>query len=113
MAEIEPPYILSSFILAELDYLFTVRIGSEAEHRFLEQVADGVFELPPWGSSDVAAGLEVLRRYDDLGCGLADASVVVLAERYGTDSILTLDERHFRVLTPRNGVPFRLLPADA
>ena len=44
--------------------------------------------------------------------GLADASVVVLAERYSCASVLTLDERHFRVLLA-NGRPFRLLPADA
>lgn len=45
--------------------------------------------------------------------GLADASLVVLAHRYGTDRLLTLDERHFRVLRTREGQPFRLLPADA
>ena len=27
--------------------------------------------------------------------------------------VLTLDERHFRVITTRAGRPFRLLPADA
>ena len=45
--------------------------------------------------------------------GLADASNVVLAEQYATrDILLTLDERHFRVLRGPGGLPFRLLPAD-
>ncbi len=113
MERIDPPYILSPLVLAELDYLLNTRIGRDAEYRFLEQVAEDVFELPRWGSTDVAACLEILRRYDDLGCGLADASIVVLAARYETDLILTLDERHFRVPMPRHGAPFRLLPADA
>ena len=37
----------------------------------------------------------------------------VLAERYGTRDILTLDERHFRALRPLTGAGhFRLLPTD-
>jgi hypothetical protein len=49
----------------------------------------------------------------DLDLGLADASVAVLAGRYGVRDILTLDERHFRTLRGPGGRPFRLLPADA
>ena len=45
--------------------------------------------------------------------GLADASIVVLANRYDTDRVLTLDERHFRALRTLDGKPFTLLPADA
>jgi hypothetical protein len=38
---------------------------------------------------------------------------VVLAERYETDSILTLDRRDFRVMRPLTGhAAFRLLPDD-
>jgi hypothetical protein len=36
----------------------------------------------------------------------------VLAERYGTQDILTLDERHFCVLRGPGDLPFRILPAD-
>jgi predicted nucleic acid-binding protein len=52
-------------------------------------------------------------RYADLAISLADASIVVLAERHGVRDVLTLDERHFRVLTTSDGEPLRLLPADA
>jgi predicted nucleic acid-binding protein len=50
--------------------------------------------------------------YADLGIGLADASVVVLANRYDTLDVLTLDERHFRVFRRSRDLPFRLLPSD-
>jgi predicted nucleic acid-binding protein len=44
--------------------------------------------------------------------GLADASIIVLARRYGCHDILTLDERHFRAITGPGGRPFRILPRD-
>jgi predicted nucleic acid-binding protein len=50
-------------------------------------------------------------RHRDLGVGLAPASIVVLAGRYGTDRVLTLDERRFRALRTPDGRPFVLLPA--
>jgi predicted nucleic acid-binding protein len=48
-----------------------------------------------------------------LHLGLADASIVVLALRYGCYDILTFDERHFRVILGPGGRPFRILPRDA
>jgi predicted nucleic acid-binding protein len=53
----------------------------------------------------------VIQRHRDLGISLADASIVVLADRHATRDVLTLDERHFRVLQATRK-PFRLLPAD-
>jgi predicted nucleic acid-binding protein len=51
-------------------------------------------------------------RYPDLRIGIADASLVILAARYRTTRLLTLDERHFRVVTPLHGGTFTILPAD-
>ena len=48
----------------------------------------------------------------NLNLGLADASIAVLAERYRCRSVLTLDQRHFRVILGPGGQPFRLLPFD-
>ena len=62
---------------------------------------------------DLIRARAVVERYQDLPLGLADASLVVLADRYETDTILTLDERHFRVVRSLKGHPFRLLPADS
>lgn len=55
-------------------------------------------------------------RYDDpyagMRIGLADASLVVLAERHSARDVLTLDERHFRALRTRDRKRFRLLLFD-
>jgi len=52
-------------------------------------------------------------RYSDLGLGLADCSIMVLAERYETRRLLSFDERHFRAVAPLQGGSFEFLPADS
>ena len=112
LAAISPPRLLSPFVLAELDYLLATRVGEAARTSLLDEVVRGVYRLEPFIAEDVLAALAVLERYADLGISLADASITVLATRHGTQNVLTLDERHFRVLDA-NGKPFRVLPADA
>lgn len=107
------PFYLSPFVLQEVDYLVSERLGDVQSLSILDSVASGAYELEPFGASDVAVAAATMRRYSDLGVGLADASVVVIAARRGTDRVLTLDERHFRVIRPLQGGAFRVLPADA
>jgi predicted nucleic acid-binding protein len=57
--------------------------------------------------------VSIAERYADNALGLADASLVALAERLNTVDVATLDERHFRVVRPlAAGEAFRLLPMD-
>ena len=107
------PRVLSPFVLAELDYLLARHVSARVARSFLAEVADGAYELAPFDADDVSRATDVLDRYADLGLGLADASIVVLAGRHQTVDILTLDERHFRAISGPRDRPFRLLPADA
>lgn len=107
------PLLLSPFVLAELDYFLGGQAGVDAELSLLSEVAAGAYELVPFLADDVADAAEIVSGYRDLGVGLADASLVVLAGRFGTARVLTLDERHFRTLRTPQGDPFTLLPADA
>ena len=107
------PFIMSPFVLAELDYLLAGRLGQAVEREVLEDVADGAYELAEFGPDDVVAAMELIDRYSDLKIGLADASVAVLAARHRTMRLLTLDERDFRPMRPLYGAAFTLLPADA
>ena len=107
------PAVLSPFVLAELDYLLLRRAGVKAELDMLREVADGVLQLAEFGPADVRLAVTVAQRYADLEVGLADASAVVLAERYRTNRVLTLDQRHFRAMEPLQGGSFTILPADA
>ena len=79
------------------------RVSPNAAKSFLGEVARGAYQLESMGGADVDESLAIIRRYEDLQLGLADASIVVLAARHGTDKILTLDERHFRAIVGGDG----------
>ena len=110
MAAIAPPFVLSPFVLAEIDYLLAERVGPVAEQALLAEIEGGAFELPAFDAADIGAALRVIERYSDLRSGLADAAVVVLSERYLTLALISLDERHFRTLRGHRGRPFELIP---
>lgn len=109
---LDGPFLLSPFILAELDYMLVERLGQERQLDLLAQVVDGSYELAEFGRPDVKAAMDVMKRYADLRVGLADASIVVLAEKHSTPDVLTFDHRHFRAMRGPGGRPFRLLPDD-
>jgi uncharacterized protein len=106
-----PPLLLSPFVLAELDYLVAARVGQAARTSLLAEVERGAYALAPMSAGDVGRARTVIERHADLGISLADASIVVLAERHQTFDVLTLDQRRFRVLSA-GGKPLRVLPAD-
>ena len=105
------PLLLSPLVLAELDHLVRRRLGPDAARIFADDVAAGAYDLAPLERADVAECVRIDRAYADLGLGLADASLVVLARRAGTVSLLTLDERHLRAVRPLQGGTFALLPS--
>lgn len=105
--------LVSPFVLAEVDYLVSSRLRRpDVALAVLRDVARGAYLLEPFGAEDLDRAAEVMERYADLGVGLTDAANVVLAERHGALDLLTLDERHFRVLRGPRDRPFRLLPTD-
>jgi hypothetical protein len=108
-----PPRVLSPFVLAELDYLIATRVGHQAQLALVDEVVRGVYQLGVFAPEDLGHARRIMERYGDLGVGLTDASVVVLANRHGTVELLCTDERHFRVLRGPGGKSFRLLPFDA
>lgn len=106
------PFLVSPFVLAELDYMLGTRHGQAAQLALLDEAAGGAYELAEFGREDVESATAVVRRYEDLEVGLADASIVVLAEKHQTVDVLTFDSRHFRAMRGPSGRPFRLLPDD-
>ena len=106
----EGPFIVSPYVIAEVDYLLATRRGVAQELAALRELAGGAWELAPFGSGDLRRAADVVDSYSDQNIGVADASLVVLASRHRTDRLLTLDRRHFRVVRTTSGKPFTLLP---
>ena len=102
--------VVSPYVVAEVDYLVATRKGVSVELAVLRELAGGAYVLPTIGPEDLAAAGEVVGRYSQLGVGVTDASLVVLADRYRTRTILTFDRRHFSVLRPLAGGSFELVP---
>jgi uncharacterized protein len=111
-SEVSPPFLLSPFVLAELDYLLMRYAGHAAQSALLEEVARGAYQLEPFSEEDIGLAKEVLDKYADLNIRLADASIVVLAQRHNVLDVLTLDQRHFRAMRVDRRKRFKILPFD-
>jgi predicted nucleic acid-binding protein len=110
------PLVISPMVIAEADYVLYTRLGAAAARRFAADVAAEAYELPEWTAGDHAAVLDVINRSceDSNYIGVTDGANVVLADRYRTTRLLTLDQRHFRRLRPLWGAAyFTLLPYDS
>jgi uncharacterized protein len=94
-------------IVAEVDHLITTRGGPAALRALRADLLAGAY-LVDWWPTAIATTVNIAERYVDsalafalaLALGLADASLVALAERLDTITIATLDERHFRAVRP-------------
>jgi uncharacterized protein len=104
------PLVVSPYVIAELDYLVASRLGVAAELAALSELAGGAWDLPALDIEELGQACSLIERYADQRIGIADASNVVLAARYRTRTIVTLDRRHFEVVRPLTGGRFTVLP---
>jgi predicted nucleic acid-binding protein len=102
--------VVSPYVLAELDYLISTRIGVAAELAMLRELTSPAYELVMVNAADLGIAAGIVERYHESNVGLTDASLVVLAGRYHTHRILTLDHRHFHALRALDGERFELCP---
>src|SRR5687768_11032969 len=85
--------ITSELAVAEADYLILERLGVDVELAFIEDLAAGTFEVECLTREELRVAARLVEQHRDLRIGLADASLVVLADRYRTTRLLTFDER--------------------
>jgi len=105
--------VTTPLVLAEADHLATTRGGDRAVRAFRADVRAGAY-LVEWWPTAAREAAELADLYTDLGIGLTDASLVVLAARLRSVDVATFDERHFRAVRPLGVADaFRLQPLDA
>jgi len=101
-------YILPSTTIIEICYLIRTKLSPHFEIKFLEEINQN-FNLEPIRDEDILRIIEILKKYDTLNIGYVDASIVAIAERLKINKILTLDRKHFEVITPRGFDCFDIL----
>ena len=100
--------VIPALVVAEVSYFAGKNLGADIESNFLRALETMSVETPE--SEDWPLIANLVERYSDFPLGVTDASVAVLAERLGTNLIVTLDRRHFAALRMSTGAPFTLLP---
>ncbi|MGK2965046.1 MAG: type II toxin-antitoxin system VapC family toxin [Tepidiformaceae bacterium] len=103
--------VIPALCVAEVTHFAGRRMGPAVEADFIAALPTMEIECP--ASEDWGRMAELVRLYADWPLGTVDASVITLSERLGTDTIVTLDERHFRAVRPGHVPQFTLLPSDA
>jgi hypothetical protein len=101
--------VIPALCVAEACYIIGGKYGPSVEAEFLNGLRTAEVIAPE--PDDWPRIAELVRQYSDFPLGGADASIVALAERLNTDTIITLDHRHFATIRPRHCESFRLLPA--
>ncbi len=104
------PLLVPVLVVTEVAYLVESRLGSDAEVRFLGDLAAGNLLAEPVSAGDWLRIAELVALYRDLPLGTVDASVVAAAERLSLTQMATLDRRHFSVVRPLHAAALELLP---
>lgn len=109
------PLIVLPMVLAEMDYLLAYKGHDRVMPTIvIPDIAGGAYTLADVSIDDLTKAAAVMSRYADLKIGLTDAVAVVLADRHRTAQVITLDERHFRVVRPLRGRrAFTVIPSDS
>jgi len=100
--------VVPAMVVAETGALVRLRMGPRVEADFLRGLAVMDVEAPR--PEDFERMADLVKRNTALSLGGTTACVVALAERLGTDLVISLDERRLNAVKPRHCLALRLLP---
>ena len=98
---------IPGLVLAEVDYF--LRNERKAMRALMADITVGAFTYAAPTADQLARAMQVDARFSDLGLGLVDASIVVLAEDLDLRRIATRDVRHFSSVRLGDGSAFDLV----
>jgi len=107
VVNIGSPLITCEAVIAESCYL--VRNLPGAREAILENVIQGIFQIPLRLSREAVGVRAVLRKSKDRAIDLADACLIHLANEFQIGEVLTLDS-DFRTYRWGRNKAFRILP---
>ncbi|MDR1634633.1 MAG: PIN domain-containing protein [Bifidobacteriaceae bacterium] len=103
-------FVVSELVLAELDYLILSRYGVREERAALAALAHRRWRVSALGADGLAQATALIDRHANEAIGLTDAANLVLAARFKTRRVATLDHRHFGHLTLPDGSAVEIVP---
>jgi predicted nucleic acid-binding protein len=108
LATLRPPLLTCWPVITEAAWLL------RKQHRPLDLIADahaaGMFQLLHLEGDSLPEIAAIMRRYEDAGIQLADATLAYLAEREGIRTVFTLDRRDFSIIRLKRNRALKLLP---
>jgi uncharacterized protein len=105
-----PKFFSPKTVLVEVAYLIGRDAGLTTTIAFLRNLPASRFQPIDPIAQDFDRIADILEQYLDSRIDFVDASVMAIAERYKAQTILTLDQRDFRLFRPQTCEAFTLLP---
>jgi predicted nucleic acid-binding protein len=97
-------------VVTEACYL--LRRYPDKRDSLLESVEAGEFQVLPLHTDELSALRGIFSKYSDQDVDLADAALLLLADREDIIDVFTVDRRHFGLFRKKDGKPFRLIPEE-
>ena len=97
-------------VIPETCYLLHRWLGHAVMRAFIHNLQDPIWQIEQVQPHDWARVNELLNQYADARLDLVDATLVAAAERLNIETILTLDQRDFRLIRPQHVEYFSILP---
>ena len=115
-SEVSPIYqqytqvLLPQMVLVEVAYLIGRDAGILTVVKFLKGLSASRFEVIEAMPEDIARTADILTQYADSKVDFVDAVVMSMAERLKIVTVLTIDQRDFRLFRPSHCSNFTLRP---
>jgi uncharacterized protein len=102
--------LLPTPVLPELAYMTIRNVGRNEFSTFVRFALEGRPRLVFPMTEDFGRAIDIMEKYADANIDFVDCVIAAMAERLDIVRILTIDQRHFRMLRPRHVPTFEILP---
>lgn len=97
-------------VLPEIAYLLDDRLGHHVMRQFVQQITQPTWSIEPLQNKDLLRTAALLEQYADARLDFVDSTLIAVAERLNVSRLLTLDQRHYRMIRPTHCTAFEILP---
>ncbi len=102
--------LLPQLVLVEVAYLVGRDTGIPTVVKFLKGLPASRFEVIEATALDIERAALILEQYADSKVDFVDASIMAISERLNITTVLTIDQRDFRLFKPLHCQSFTLQP---